>query len=447
MIDSLPEGTDTPPPRFAPRRPADVTVAGRPVDAPRQRFARSAAFLGEQGEAADRRGEVVGLRNAFPRCESGSMGMWRRFRRLRHDTGRSFGNRDRTSFPSGTPPVGGDLPWAAIEQWRAEVHELRLLESSSWSVPKRVHGIARVLRRYMDDLDAAVIGPAIWQVLPEVGLVENARQRCKYVKDLLGKLRDTVLNSPMDPALVIGGANTTIADALRIEAERISRGPAAGDGEHRLGYRAAQAGFAERMEDRARELERAPKGNLRRGVVGPPVKRPEPAEPASVVLTALRDTLAALPAQRQARHEEWTTRVVAVLLPFRPDDSTSAESRSAVAHAVLRSLPELDSLDETLDELLRMEERLAEARSALVAQRGHLNDEVIRWRNTLARELRQQADHCAGATGISLNEDFVIGYALANEEIARLLRERADRLAVADLPRQHYSVLGRTDEF
>ncbi|MGI5521560.1 hypothetical protein ACQEUX_11445 [Micromonospora sp. CA-259024] len=101
----------------------------------------------------------------------------------------------------------------------------------------------------------------------------------------------------------------------------------------------------------------------------------------------------------------------------------------------MADLPELDRLDDTLNHLERVEEQLAATQRRLAAQRAHLTEEVIRWRNTLAHELRQQADHHVAATGISLDADFTAGFTLASDQIARHLRERADRLAVPDLPK------------
>ncbi|MGI5521561.1 hypothetical protein ACQEUX_11450 [Micromonospora sp. CA-259024] len=173
-----------------------------------------------------------------------------------------------------------------------------------------MQAIREIVRRHApvpDDATAAVW--AVWQAMPELNLMANARQRCQHAECLLGTLRDMVLHDATDPASEIGDRDTTIADALRIEAERVGRAPVTGEGEHQVGYRAAYAGFVKQMAHRATELEGTPERNPRRGVLATAAPPAEPADSPTPVLAALRNAVAALPHQRDARHERWTARV------------------------------------------------------------------------------------------------------------------------------------------
>jgi hypothetical protein len=304
-----------------------------------------------------------------------------------------------------------------------------------------VYEIGEMIRRHapVPDDDATAAAWAVWHAVPELDLMASARDRCKHAKSLLGTLRELVLHGP-DPAFEIGDPDTTIADALRLEAERIGHAPMAGEGEHQVGYRAAYAAFVKQMAHRARELEGLPERNPRRGVLATTAPSADPTDSPTPVLVALRDAVAALPHQRDARRERWTARVTNAIEPLHPGVDPTALGRAIVAE-----LPELDRLDETLGRLERIEEQLAATQRRLAAQRAHLTEEVIRWRNALARELRQQADHHVAATGISLDADFTAGFTLASDQIARHLRERADRLAVADLPKPSFPMTRARD--
>ncbi|WP_074309043.1 hypothetical protein [Micromonospora cremea] len=364
------------------------------------------------------------------------MGWWNRFRRgSRHPLRRP----PRGVLPAPWPPnlrdLTGDLSSAGSEH-QAEVLALlrRLALARSTHTPEPVQAIGEIVRRHApvpDDTTAAA--SAVWRAVPELDLMANARQRCQHAESLLGTLRDLVLHGP---ALGIGDPDTTIADALRLEAERVGHAPVTGEGEHQVGYRAAYAGFVKQMAHRARELEGTPERNPRRGVLATAAPSADPADSPTPVLAALRDAVAALPHQRDARHEQWTARVTSAIEPLHPG-GPSVDS-TAIGRAILADLPELDRLDETLDRLERMEEQLTATQRRLAVQRAHLTEEVIRWRNTLARELRQQADQHVAATGISLDADFTAGFTLASDQIARHLRERADRLAVPDLPKPSF---------
>ncbi|MEV4120482.1 hypothetical protein [Micromonospora sp. NPDC049645] len=320
----------------------------------------------------------------------------------------------------------------------------RLTAARHTHIPERVYVIGEMIRRYasVPDDEATAAAWAVWQAVPELGLMASARERCQHAESLLGTLRELVQHGP-DPALEIGDPDTTLADALRREAERIGHAPVAGEGEHQVGYRAAYAGFVKQVAHRATELESMPERNLRRGVLATTSPTAEPVDSPTPVLAALRDAVAALPRQRDARQEQWTARVTSAIEPLHSGGPSL--DPSAIGRAIVADLPELDRLDETLDRLERMEEQLAATQSRVAAQRAHLTEEVIRWRNALARELRQQADHHVAATGISLDVDFTVGFTLASDQIARHLRERADRLAVADLPKPSFPMTRARD--
>ncbi|MEV1317244.1 hypothetical protein AB0J14_14295 [Micromonospora arborensis] len=375
------------------------------------------------------------------------MGWWNRFRRgSRQPLLRPGPGVPLASWPSDLRELIGDLA-SARPEYRAELLALlRRFESASHPrTPEPVYEIGKMIRRHalVPDDNATVAAWAVWHALSELELMANARERYQHAKSLLVTLRELVRHGP-DPAFEIGDPDTTIAEALRLEAERIGHAPGAGEGEHQVGYRAAYAGFVKQMAHRARELEGMPERNPRRGVLATVAASADPADSPTPVLVALRDAVAALPRQRDGRHEQWVARVTSAVEPLHsggPGVDPTATGRVIVAH-----LPGLDRIDETLDRLERIEEQLAATQRRLAAQRAHLTEEVIRWRNTLARELRQQADHHVAATGISLDADFTAGFTLASDQIARHLRERADRLAVADLPKPAFPLArGRDD--
>ncbi|MFI6780631.1 hypothetical protein [Micromonospora sp. NPDC050276] len=320
----------------------------------------------------------------------------------------------------------------------------RLASARHPHTPEPVYEIGEMIRRHtsVPDDDATAAAWAVWHAVPELDLMASARDRCQHAKSLLGTLRELVLHGP-DPAFEIGDPDTTIADALRLEAERIGHAPVAGEGEHQAGYRAAYAGFVKQMAHRARELEGMPERNPRRGVLATTAPSADTVDSPTPVLVALREAVAALPHQRDARHEQWAARVTSAIEPLH--FGGPSVDPTALGRAIVADLPELDRLDETLDRLERIEEQLAAMQRRVTAQRAHLTEEVIRWRNALARELRQQADHHVAATGISLDVDFTAGFTLASDQIARHLRERADRLAVADLPKPSFPMTRARD--
>ncbi|MFG1871590.1 hypothetical protein [Micromonospora arborensis] len=342
------------------------------------------------------------------------------------------------TWPSDLRELLGDLS-SARPEYRAELLALlRRFESARYGrTPEPVYEIGTLIRRHasVPDDDATAAAWAVWHAMPELELMANARERCQHAKSLLVTLRDLVLHGP-DPAFEIGDPDTTIAEALRLEAERIGHAPVAGEGEHQVGFRAAYAGFVKQMAHRAKELEGTPERNPRRGVLAPVAAPADPADSPTPVLVALRDAVATLPRQRDGRHEQWVARATSAVEPLHSGDP--GVDPTALGRAIVADLPGLDRLDETLDRLERIEEQLAATQRRLAAQRAHLTAEVIRWRNALARELRQQADHHVAATGISLDADFTAGFTLASDQIARHLRERADRLTVTDLPKPSF---------
>ncbi|MEU8298611.1 hypothetical protein AB0C04_15195 [Micromonospora sp. NPDC048909] len=375
------------------------------------------------------------------------MGWWNPFRRRsRHPLRRPSRGELPAPWPPGLLGLIGDQSSAGSER-QAELLALlrRLASATSTHTPEPVQALGEIVRRHAPLTDDATPAAwAVWRAVPELELMANARQRCRHAESLLRTLRDRVLDGPTDPTLEIGDPDTTIADALRLEAERIGHAPVTGEGEHQVGYRAAYAGFVKQMAQRARDLEGTPERNPRRGVMAAVAPSSEPADRPTPVLAALRDSVAALPRQRDARHEQWTARVTGALEPFHA--TGPGLDRTALGRAIVTDLAELDRLDETLDRLERMEEQLAEAQRRVATQRAHLTKEVIRWRNTLARELRQQADHHVAATGISLDADFTAGFTLASDQIAGHLRERADRLAVPDLPEPAFPLTRARDD-
>ncbi|WP_433262133.1 hypothetical protein ACQPWR_21965 [Micromonospora vinacea] len=374
------------------------------------------------------------------------MGWWNRFRRgSRHPLRRPGPGVPPAIWPSDLRALIRDLAAAQPENRAELLALLRRLESTRHTrIPERVYEIGEMIRRHapVPDDNATAAAWAVWHAVPELDLMASARDRCKHAKSLLGTLRELVLHGP-DPAFEIGDPDTTIADALRLEAERIGHASVVGEGEHQVGYRAAHAGFVKQMAHRARELEGMAERNLRRGVLATTAPSASPVDSPTPVLVALRDAVAALPHERDARREQWTARVTSAIEPLRPGGPSV--DPTALGRAIVADLPELDRLDETLGRLERIEEQLAATQRRLAAQRAHLTEEVIRWRNSLARELRQQADHHVAATGISLDADFTAGFTLASDQIARHLRERADRLAVVDLPKPSFPMTRARD--
>ncbi|MFE9189016.1 hypothetical protein ACFYL6_05335 [Micromonospora sp. NPDC007208] len=367
------------------------------------------------------------------------MGWWNRLRRgSRYPLRRPGPGVPQAIWPSDLRALIRDLAAAQPENRAELLALLRRLESTRHTrIPVRVYEIGEMIQRHapVEKDNATAAAWAVWHAVPELDLMASARDRCKHAKSLLGTLRELVLHGP-DPAFEIGDPDTTIADALRLEAERIGHAPVAGEGEHQVGYRAAYAGFVKQMAHRASELEGMPERNPRRGVLAATDPSADRTDLPTPVLVALRDAVAALPHERDARREQWTARVTSAIEPLHPGGPSV--DPAALGRAIMAELPELDRLDETLGRLERIEEQLAATQRQLAAQRAHLTEEVIRWRNTLARELRQQADHHVAATGISLDADFTAGFTLASDQIARHLRERADRLAVADLPKPSF---------
>ncbi len=131
---------------------------------------------------------------------------------------------------------------------------------------------------------------------------------------------------------------------------------------------------------------------------------------------------------------EWrivlSRRVAAVLERFHEYSGVRDEGLP-VARILVAQLPELDDIESVALSLSKAEEALYKLQCQLAKlwSDAGLTIEEIRWRNVLAKELREESAKVTGNTGWS-GDNFVRGFTMASNRLARSLAKQADKIAV-----------------
>ncbi|MBQ1047380.1 hypothetical protein KBX50_02625 [Micromonospora sp. C51] len=304
--------------------------------------------------------------------------------------------------------------------------------------------VATVLARALPGTAADVplaMAREILDVLPDLRLLDDARAAQATLEQTIERVQAELDRSPWTVELPPPG--TSLSEALRAEARLLRRTTATKTGTYAIGFTAGFDAFVRALEARATTVGPQPRPGVATDSSAPVV----PDERPNSVRLAVSSRVAGLPADPAAREEYRRILIGNELVRYGHDTGVnSTEMASAIANLVLAALPEIDTLPEARDALQAREEELLALwhRLAVAQAECGLNAAETRWRNALARELRQQADTVTPNAGMT--DSFTIGFSLANQSLARKLRARADEISVLPVPIDPWALPKRDDE-
>ncbi|GAB3838362.1 hypothetical protein GCM10029963_04360 [Micromonospora andamanensis] len=300
--------------------------------------------------------------------------------------------------------------------------------------------LARALPGTAPDVPLAM-AREILDVLPDLRLLDDARAAQAVMEQTIERVQVELDSSPW--AVELPPPGTTLSEALRAEARLLRRTTATKTGAYAIGFTAGFDAFVRALEARATTVDPQPRPGVATDSSAPAAPDDRP----NNVRLAVSSRVAGLPADPAAREEYRRILIGNELVRYGLNTGVnSTEMASAVADLVLAALPEIDTLPEARDTLQAREEELLALwhRLAVAQAECGLTAAETRWRNALARELRQQADTVTPNAGMT--DSFTIGFSLASQSLARKLRARADEIAVLPVPSDPWALPQRHDE-
>ncbi|MBQ1024927.1 hypothetical protein [Micromonospora sp. C95] len=304
--------------------------------------------------------------------------------------------------------------------------------------------VATVLARALPGTAADVplaMAREILDVLPDLRLLDDARAAQATMEQTIERVQAELDRSPWTVELPPPG--TDLSEALRDEARLLRRNTATRTGPNAIGFAAGSDAFVRSLEARASTVPAQSRPDPAGNSPAPSVPDDRP----NKVRLAVELHVAGLPTDPALRAQDRRTLVGNELVRYGLDTGVnSTELASTIANLVLAALPEIDTLPEVLDALRASEDELRSLWQRLAEEQANcgLTEPEIRWRNALARELRQQADSVTPNAGMT--DSFTIGFSLASQGLARKLRARADEIVVLPVPVDPWALPKRHDE-